>query len=186
MNNTTLNPISSSFADEWLEAWRFAAEVHNAQKVPGTDLPYLRHLGMVTMEIFTAHTINPISDISLAVRCAILHDTIEDQDIAYEELVKRFGQEVANGVLALSKNSDLPKSAAMEDSLSRIRAQPTAVWCVKLADRISNLHDVPAHWTAEKCETYRAEAQKILHELGSAHDALAIRLAAKIKAYTKT
>ena len=36
-------------AEDWLAAWHFAAEIHNSPKVPGTELPYLKHLGMVTM-----------------------------------------------------------------------------------------------------------------------------------------
>lgn len=52
------------------------------------------------------------------------------------------------------------------------------------ADRISNLHTAPAHWTADKRAAYRAEAQTILDALGPAHAVLADRLATKIAAYT--
>lgn len=174
----------SAFSEDWLAAWQFAAEVHNAQRVPGTDQPYLKHLGLVTMEIFSAHAFEPIEDLRLAVMCAILHDSIEDQDVPHAELVKRFGPSVADGVQALSKTPALSKADAMTDSLARIRAQPRSVWCVKLADRISNLHTVPAHWSPEKCANYRVEAQKILDALGVAHQGLAGRLAAKIERYT--
>lgn len=185
MNNTSILSLAPTFADDWLAAWQFAAEVHNAQRVPGTDHPYLKHLGMVTMEIFSAHAFDPIEDLRLAVLCAILHDTIEDQNVSQAELDKRFGSDVANGVLALSKNPALSKAEAMTDSLARIRAQPRSVWCVKLADRISNLHTVPAHWTGEKSANYRVEAQKILDALGVAHQTLAARLASKIERYSK-
>lgn len=177
-------PWPATLAEDWLAAWHFAAQVHNAQRVPGTDLPYLKHLGMVAMEIFSAHAVAPVGDLGLAVRCAILHDTIEDQSVRHEELVDRFGPAVEDGVLALSKSPDLPKAEAMTDSLRRIQAQPREVWCVKLSDRISNLHTAPDHWTPEKCATYRAEAQQILDALGPAHAVLAERLAAKIAAYS--
>jgi (p)ppGpp synthase/HD superfamily hydrolase len=179
----TNSPWAATLAEDWLAAWQFAAQVHNTQRVPGTDHPYLKHLGMVAMEIFSAHAVQPIGDLSQAVRCAILHDTIEDQGVRHSELVERFGQAVADGVQALSKSPDLPKAEAMADSLRRIQSQPCEVWCVKLADRISNLQTVPNHWTQEKCAAYRAEAQKILDALGSAHAVLADRLAAKIAAY---
>jgi (p)ppGpp synthase/HD superfamily hydrolase len=181
---STTTDWTTSLAEACLAAWHFAAEAHSTQKVPGTDLPYLKHLGMVTMEVFSAHAIEPIGNLGLAVQCAILHDTIEDQGVAHADLAKRFGQSVADGVLALSKNPDLPKSEAMADSLNRIRTQPSDVWCVKLADRISNLHGAPAHWTAEKRATYRTEAQQILDALGTAHRTLAARLAAKIAVYS--
>ncbi len=176
-------PWAATLAEDWLVAWHFAAQVHNAQRVPGTDLPYLKHLGMVAMEVFGAHAVAPVGDLGLAVRCAILHDTIEDQGVDHAELVERFGQAVADGVLALSKSPDLPKAEAMADSLRRIQAQPREVWCVKLADRISNLHTAPDHWPADKRAAYRAEAQTILDALGPAHAVLAKRLAAKIAAY---
>ena len=176
-------PENTILPEGWLAAWHFATEVHNAQRVPGTDQPYLKHLGMVAMEVFSAHVVVPLGNLGLAVQCAILHDTIEDQGVALADLTDRFGQPVADGVLALSKNLDLPKREAMADSLHRIRQQPSDIWCVKLADRISNLHGVPAHWTAEKCARYRQEAQTILNALGSAHPVLAQRLNAKIAAY---
>ena len=182
MNPTHPGPAGDS-ADAWQAAWRFAAELHNKQQVPGSDLPYLEHLGMVSLEVLGAHAIEPLDDLGLAVMCAILHDAIEDQGLSHAELAARLGKPVADGVLALSKQATLDKSEAMADSLQRIRAQPREVWCVKLADRISNLRKAPAHWTPQKRRAYRAEAQLILDALGSAHRRLAERLAEKIAAY---
>lgn len=178
--------ISSDFLvqEAYISAWRFAAAVHDGQKLPGANsLPYLAHLGMVSMEVMTAHAENPIPDIRLAVQCAILHDTMEDQGVTYEVLAERFGTDVADGVASLSKDPNLPKHEAMSDSLRRIRSQPKAVWCVKLADRITNLQPPPSHWTPEKTVAYRAEAQQILDALREAHEVLSRRLAAKIAAY---
>lgn len=103
--------------------------------------------------------------------------------MSHGDLVQRFGKGVADGVLALSKRPDFPKSEAMADSLGRIRAQPSEVWCVKLADRITNMRSVPAHWPAEKAAEYRAEAQVILDALGSAHPVLQGRLRHFIGSY---
>lgn len=173
----------SATQPSWLDAWRFAAEKHNTQKVPDADLPYLHHLGRVALIVLEANQSETIPDLDLAVTCAILHDCIEDQDVAHPTLVARFGLAVADGVLALSKNPNLAKSQAMADSLARIKTQPLSVWCVKLADRIANLQKPPAHWSADKCIAYRAEAQEILAALGSAHQGLAAWLSARIAAY---
>ena len=167
----------------WLDAWRFAAEAHNSQRMPDSDLPYLHHLGRVAFIVSGAHLSEPIADINLAMICAILHDCIEDQGVAHSELAERFGGEVADGVLALSKNPQLPKAEAMADSLERIKKQSSSVWCVKLADRIANLQIPPAHWSAQKCSAYRAEAQQILASLGGANRALASWLSSSIQAY---
>ncbi|MEM7776272.1 MAG: HD domain-containing protein [Pseudomonadota bacterium] len=167
----------------WRSAWRFAAVCHAAQRVPGSPANYLGHIGDVVLELVSGHLALPIGDLDLAVQCAILHDTVEDQDVTAAELEKMFGAAVANGVLALSKSAALPKTEAMQDSLQRIQQQPHAVWCVKLADRISNLQSAPPHWSDRKCATYRLEAQTIRDALGDAHHVLAARLDAAILAY---
>lgn len=172
-----------SFSDRVVAAWDFAAHAHNGQKVPGTKLPYLRHLGLVALEIMSAHLSEPIVDVELALCCAILHDVVEDQSVDPDELERRFGSAVAAGVAALSKDPSLPHEKAMADSLARIREQSRAVWCVKLADRISNLRGAPVHWSAARIETYREESLQILKVLGVAHRGLAVRLATKIGAY---
>lgn len=164
-------------------AWDFAAHVHVSQCVPGTELPYLKHLGSVVMEILAAHQVEPIPDIALAATCAILHDSMEDQGVEHRVLRQRFGLAVADGVQALSKAGDLPKAEAMADSLARIGHQPQSIWCVKLADRICNLRGAPRHWKPDRIARYLDEAQLILDRLGSAHSHLATRLAAHIDLY---
>lgn len=169
--------------DLYLRAWRFAAEAHRTQKLPGTDLPYVLHLGAVAMEVMAACAAELPVNPDLAVQCALLHDTLEDTDTPASAVEARFGAAVLAGVRALSKDESLGKEAAMRDSLERIRQQPREVWMVKMADRISNLGPVPAHWTAEKIERYRGEARTILEALGEASPFLAARLARRIEAF---
>ena len=171
----------SHLKPSWLDAWRFAAEVHNSQKMPDADLPYLHHLGRVAFVVLEANQSEAIPDIDLAVICAVLHDCIEDQNVAYSDLLDRFGKPIADGVMALSKNPNIAKSEAMTDSLARIREQPLSIWCVKLADRISNLQKAPAHWSPEKCAAYRTEARQILDALGPANQRLASWLLSSIE-----
>lgn len=40
--------------DIYIRASRFAAEAHNGQLVPGTDLPYMLHINLVAMEVLAA------------------------------------------------------------------------------------------------------------------------------------
>lgn len=169
--------------DNWTKAWNFASEVHKGQ-VYG-DQPYILHLAMVATEVLAASAREPIKNLDLAVLCAILHDTIEDQNVTTRELKKLFGKEVSDGVKALSKNPQLPKSEKMEDSLKRIKLQPKDVWCVKLADRIVNLQPPPKHWNKTKIQEYKKESQIILNKLGSANSFFKKRLFQKIKNYQK-
>ncbi len=165
-------------------AWNFASRIHNGQTLPGSDIPYINHLGLVAMEACAAVAHESVADPDLLVLCALLHDAIEDTPTTYAEVAELFGGAIADGVSALSKNSTLPsKSAQMEDSLSRIKQQPQEVWMVKLCDRITNLQTPPGHWDKAKIAAYQTEARLILSELGDASAFLSARLAAKIASY---
>ena len=170
--------------DRVIQAWRFAADVHQGQQVPGTELPYLTHLGQVVMEVMGAVAVESPAHPDLPILCAILHDVIEDTPVTYEAVQAEFGTEVADGVMALTKNAELPtKAEQMNDSLSRIKQQPKALWLVKLGDRISNLGKPPHYWKPEKIAAYRDEAITIHRELGEASPLLGDRLLARIETY---
>jgi (p)ppGpp synthase/HD superfamily hydrolase len=167
--------------ERYVAALRFAAERHHAQRVPDSEYPYLVHVVSVAAETIAA--LVPGVDADLAVTCALLHDTIEDTATTHAELADRFGLAVADGVLALSKDSALPKAERMADSLRRILAQPHAVWMVKLADRITNLDEPPRSWVVDKRRAYRDEAIMIADALGAASPVLEARLRARIAGY---
>lgn len=171
--------------EKYIKAWNFASQAHKNQFLPGTDIPYLSHIGLVSMECMSAlHTLEDNQSADRLILCAILHDTLEDTKTSYKDIQKLFGNAVANGVAALSKNKNLAtKKEKMLDSLARIKEQPQEVWMVKLADRITNLQPPPPHWADKKILAYQKEAQLILQELGSANNFLAKRLEEKINEY---
>jgi len=180
----------------YIKVYRFASELHNHQKFPGTDWPYIAHLSMVCMEIFAALAEEPEKDGNLAVQCALLHDSIEDIEIRYEslknevrgelkkEIKDKFGQAVLDGVLALTKDDSIPdKENRMKDSLARIKQQPKGIWMVKMADRITNLQPPPTHWDSNKKVKYLEQARLIYEELKDASPHLSKRLEEKIENY---
>ena len=177
MNQALWNP------DRYRAAYRFAAEAHQGQTLPNSALPYLLHLGWVAGEVLYALGSEPEHDADLAVQCALLHDTIEDTAVTYAQIAEFFSPAVAEGVQALSKNPEMPKDQQIVDSLDRIQKQPSAIWLVKLADRIANLQPPPESWSLVKCQAYHADAQMILAKLGSASPVLAKRLSKAIDAY---
>ena len=169
--------------DRYVTALRFAAVRHAGQRVPDSELPYLVHLTSVAAEVIAALGATRVADPDLAVQCALLHDCIEDTPTTRAEVVAAFGEPVAAGVHALTKDAALSKAEGMTDSLRRIRTQPREVWMVKLADRITNLAPPPSSWTPDKCARYRDEAITIADALGEASGALDARLRARIAAY---
>lgn len=167
------------------KAYRFAAQAHLGQKIPGSEIPYLMHLSLVSMEVMTALCLDGLKkQADLAVSCALLHDVIEDTSTTHSDVENEFGSEIASGVLALTKNTKLPnKWEQMEDSLQRITEQPQEIWMVKLADRICNLAPPPFYWDDPKKRNYQQEARLIHNKLHSASPTLATRLLLKIDQY---
>ncbi len=170
-------------AELYLKALDFAALAHVDQKIPGKEISYVVHLSSVCMEVMSAIAVSTVEKPDLAIQCALLHDTIEDTKTSREHLSSVFGKEVADGVLALTKNKNLPEQGRMPDSLRRIKEQSKEVWMVKLADRITNLQPPPDYWPREKRTRYRDEARHIHEMLNEASDFLSSRLLTKIEEY---
>ncbi len=172
--------------EKYIKAWHFASIAHNGQTVPGSDIPYIHHIGLVAMEAMTAVYHTQMNSPDLLIQCSLLHDTIEDTGTEYDDIKEEFGFEVANGVMALSKTPDVAtKQEQIMDSLKRIKREPEEIWMVKLADRITNLQPPPKHWNKNKISRYRDEAKLILDALQGASDYLAARLLKKIDEYAQ-
>jgi (p)ppGpp synthase/HD superfamily hydrolase len=170
--------------DRYVDALRFAAAAHAGQTEQGSELPYLVHVVSVAAEVIAALPTMPELDADLAIACALLHDTVEDTQVTLDDIRARFGDSVAAGVAALTKDTLLSdKSYAMADSLRRIKEQPREIAIVKLADRITNLSEPPAQWSKAKRVAYRAEAGVIADTLGYASAALEARLRSRIERY---
>ena len=164
-------------------ALRFAGEWHGDQKMPDSQASYLVHLATVAMEVMTADRFTQDFDLHFAVQVALLHAVIEDTPCTYQELRDRFNEPIADAVLALTKNEQLPWEEQIPDSLRRIKNLRKEVWAVKLADRISNMQKPPSSWSREKKEKYREDARLILGELEGGNTYLESRLTRLIEEY---
>jgi GTP pyrophosphokinase len=78
------------------EAYRFSDEMHLGQ-VRKSGEPYISH-PIAVAEICAEWKLD-----AQAIMAALLHDVIEDQDVKKDELIERFGAQVANLVDGLSK-----------------------------------------------------------------------------------
>lgn len=160
----------------------FAAKAHINQKIPGSDLPYIIHPVSVCNWVGCLVGENQF-DFNFLMQCAMLHDVIEDTNFSYQDILNQFGQSVADGVLALTKNNNLDKHLRMQDSLNRIKLQPPEISIVKMADRIDNLGKPPYYWTSEKKEAYRNEAIFIYNTLKGVCKTVENKLVEKINYY---
>jgi len=171
--------------DLYQKALIFAGNAHKDQKVKDKDYSYMVHLSNVCMEAIRSLFEEKNNDPDLMIQCALLHDTIEDTDTSYNDIVKTFGIKVADGVMALTKNKKMKKEDQIQDSLNRIKTQSKEIWMIKLADRITNLQKPPSSWSKEKIKYYYNDAKLIYKELKECSKFLSERIKSKIDDYEK-
>ena len=146
-----------------LEAALFAAEKHAQQKRKGLGgEPYINHL--IEVAALVAGSISePDADL---VAAALLHDTIEDTATTKEELIRRFGSDVADLVAEVTDDKTLPKQERKRLQVENAPKKSKRAQIIKLADKISNLRSIlyspPADWNYERKKEYFAWAQRVV------------------------
>jgi (p)ppGpp synthase/HD superfamily hydrolase len=125
------------------KAFEFAKAKHAGQVRRYTGEPYINHCFAVAALV----AIVPWRTEEM-LAAAILHDTIEDTDTTYEELVKEFGRTIANLVLDLT--DQIPLSAGnrthrKELEAERLARTSMAAQTIKVADLIDNTLTIAEH-----------------------------------------
>ncbi|HEX8875334.1 MAG TPA: HD domain-containing protein [Phycisphaerales bacterium] len=121
----------------WQMAASLAARKHHGQLRKDGKTPYFAHVVRVA---FTTAALFGCND-PTAIAAALTHDLIEDTTTDYEDLEERFGAEVADMVVALTKNMSLPEAARERDYEARLAKADWRVRLVKLADAYDNVID---------------------------------------------
>lgn len=122
----------------------WATEAHEGQTRKSTNLPYITHpIGVG--DILKSHGFD-----SSVVLAGILHDTIEDTSVTYEDIVNKFGQEVADIVAEVSEDKSLAtweeRKQGYKNNLSVASREARAVAC---ADKIHNMQDTISEVTTK-------------------------------------
>ena len=74
---------------------------------------------------------------------AWLHDTIEDTDTDYDSIKDRFGKNVAEIVVSVTKDNRLPKKQREIKYAKDLKSSSTKAKIVKIADILANVNDAP-------------------------------------------
>ena len=127
-------------ADEAMinRAYVFSVQKHGSQKRASGD-PYFSH----PIEVAGILTDFNLDDQTIVT--ALLHDTIEDTLVTYEEIEKAFGKDVArmvDGVTKLSKIEAMSENERAAENLRKFllaMSDDIRVLLVKLADRLHNM-----------------------------------------------
>ncbi len=140
------------------KAFQFAKEKHSNQKRFSGE-PYFTHL------FETAKILAEMNSSAITISAGLLHDTIEDSGVTFEELQKEFGTEVAFIVEGVSKLGKLRYHGTdrHNESLRKFfvaMSQDIRVLMVKLADRLHNMRTL-YHVKPEKQDRIAKETLEI-------------------------
>ena len=140
-------------------AFEFSARAHRGQKrLSGDD--YISHA------VAVARILVELQMDTTTVIAALLHDVVEDADVAVDEIREAFGAEVAGIVDGLTKISTLTFRSSTEEQVENYRklllsiARDARVIIVKLADRLHNMRTLE-HQSSEGQRRIALETREI-------------------------
>ena len=148
-----------------LRAAHFAAKKHAGQRRKGLAAePHINHL-LEAAELVSS--VQP-TDTNLVI-AALLHDAIEDAGVTKEELVQRFGSDVADLVMEMTDDKSLPKPERKRLQIVHAPELSVRAQVIRLADKTSNLRAIlaspPANWSVGRKREYFEWAKKVIEGL---------------------
>lgn len=128
-----IKPTRRKFATE------FATYYHEGQKRKDGS-PYVEHPKRVANYTLIYKDSGNIESLFCA---AMLHDTIEDTVVTYEDIVENFGIVIAKLVQELTSNFEIQKAIGKVEYLSNKMINMSS-WAlvIKLCDRLDNVQDL--------------------------------------------
>ncbi len=123
------------FSTKFNEALTWATDLHKNQVRKTSNNPYIAHL------LWVAGLIIENGGSEEQAIAALLHDSIEDQGVTVEEITRRFSQEVADLVDAVTESYSHPKPEWIERKnlyLDKLRGSSREAVLISLADKLHN------------------------------------------------
>lgn len=131
-------PTTERYPDEVWRAANYAAEAHETQirKLSG------RHFIEHPLEVL--ELVRGVTDDLPTLQAAILHDTVEDTTVTFDDLRARFGAETELIVWGVTKDDTIKEKSKQKAAyLQRLRLEaPEASVVIALADKLHNLTDL--------------------------------------------
>jgi len=149
-----------------LVALEFAAHKHRNQRRKDADSsPYINHPIALARLLAVEGGITDTATLM----AAVLHDTVEDTDTSYEELLEHFGKKVADVVAEVTDDRNLPSERRKALQIEHAPHMSKRAALVKLADKTCNLRDVahrpPAGWPLARRQQYFDWARAVVDAL---------------------
>ncbi|MFG1288706.1 HD domain-containing protein [Xanthobacter versatilis] len=156
-----------------VRALAFATLRHTDQRRKGRRAqPYVNHLAEVALLVSEA---TGGQDAAL-VAAALLHDVVEDQDVAAAEIEATFGSEVAGLVMEVTDDKALEATERKRLQVAHAPHLSARAKVLKLADKTANLRsiaeDPPQDWSPARARAYVEWARAVVEGLAGACPAL--------------
>ena len=162
--------------DDWIrenylleKAIRFATTHHAGQVRKGTHIPYIVH-PLETMNIL--RSMNADNNLLIA---GVLHDTIEDTTATSDDILDRFGLEVASLVDGHSEDKSKTWDERKTHAIDELARSGKRFKMLVMADKVSNLRSIAADHRAlgdKLWERFNAPAEKQAWYYSGIQDAL--------------
>ena len=146
-------------------ALRFAAAAHRGQKrMSGED--FIEH------SIAVASILAGLLVDTTSICAALLHDVVEDSDVAIDDIAREFGAETGELVDGLTKISHLTFRSSVEEQSENYRklllsvARDARVIIIKLADRLHNMRTLE-HLAPDRRQRIATETRELYAPLAN-------------------
>ena len=117
-------------------AAKFAEQAHKGTHRKGTRIPYIVH------PLETALIASMLTNDEEILAAALLHDTIEDTGVTYEDLKQEFGTRVADLVAAESEDKSKTWIERKGHTLEHLKTASQAEKILTMADKLSNIRSM--------------------------------------------
>jgi (p)ppGpp synthase/HD superfamily hydrolase len=151
----------------------FAARAHVNQHRKGRALePYVNHLAEVAvmLAVATGGT-DPV-----LIAAGWLHDTVEDTDVTHDDLLARFGAEVAGVVAEVTDDKSMPWSERKRRQALDMPAKSCRAQYLKIADQTSNIRALvttpPVGWDQSRLTNYVDRGVDVMERASERHPRL--------------
>ncbi|XP_011184209.1 guanosine-3',5'-bis(diphosphate) 3'-pyrophosphohydrolase MESH1 [Zeugodacus cucurbitae] len=148
-----------------MQGLQFAARAHRTQLRKDNETPYINH----PINVATILAVEGgISDETVLI-AALLHDTVEDTDVTFEDIETHFGEEICGIVREVTDDKTLEKQERKRLQIEHAATSSKKAKLVKLADKLDNLRDLgrkaPIGWSLERQEQYYVWAKKVVDNM---------------------
>ena len=137
-----------------VSATNFAAVSHRFQRRKNKEMdPYINH----PIEVANLLSDAGITDVDILC-AAVLHDTIEDCGVTYDQICEKFGKRVADFIKECSDDKSLSKVERKKQQIEHAKTISTGAKLIKSADKLSNIKGLadnpPVFWAKEEIDGY--------------------------------